>query len=127
MTKISSSPKKLIYISIKNYFPSIDLHTDNLENDKNRIPMLANIGATLNIGNLQYHLWVKYQYPEIVVEYLQSSKNTVYNIVHLLTTLGVKDTNQDVIHGKITTVIWHKTQFILQGREPFYYFAYFGT
>ena len=59
------------------------------------------------------------QCPEMVEEYLQCGKDTAYDIFHLLATLDLKDTNQDVDHGKITAVIPYKTPSIVKGRGPF--------
>ena len=45
------------------------------------------------------------QHPEMVNGYLQYVKATVYDTVHLLALFDLKDTNQDVHHGRMTTVI----------------------
>ena len=52
-------------------------------------------------------------------EYLQCDKETAYDVVHLLAALDLKDTNQDVDHGKMTAVIRYKTHYIVQSRGPF--------
>ena len=52
-------------------------------------------------------------------EYLQYGKDTVYDIVYQLAALDLKDTNQDIDHGKMTVVIWYKSPYIVQGRRIF--------
>ena len=60
-----------------------------------------------------------YKCPKMVDEYLQWSKDTVYDVVLLLATFDLKDTNQDVDHGKTTAVIRYKTHYIVQSRGTF--------
>ena len=80
-------------ISIHNYLPSVNLHSDNLEDDENRIRILVDTEATMNTGSLEYHLWVMSQYPEMVEEYIQYGKDTTYDVVHLLAAIDLRDTN----------------------------------
>ena len=56
MTNISSPPKKPMPISINNSILSINLRIGNPEDDETRIRILVDTGATINTGNLQYHL-----------------------------------------------------------------------
>ena len=119
MANISSPPKKPMSISIKNYLPSINLHIGNLEDDENRIQIRVDAGAAMNTRSLEYHLWVIYQCLKMVEEYLQCGIDIVYDVVYLLATLDLKDTNQDIDHGKMTVVIHYKTPYIVQDRGPF--------
>ena len=112
MTNISSSSKKPILLSINNSLPSANLHIGNLEDDENR-------GAAIGTRSLEYRMWVMSQCPEMVEEYLQCGKDTAYDVVHILATLDLKDTNQDVDHGKIAAIIRYKTPYIIKVREPF--------
>ena len=58
-----------MYIGINNFLPSISLHLDNPEYNENSIFVLVDAGATMNNDNLQYHLWVINQYPEMVDDF----------------------------------------------------------
>ena len=80
-------------ISIHNYLPSVNLHSDNPEDDENRIRILVDIEATMNTGSLEYYQWVMSQFPEMVEEYIQYGKDTAYNVVHLLAAIDLRDTN----------------------------------
>ena len=61
-----------MYISINNFLPSISLHLDNPEDNENSIFVLVDAGATMNNDNLQYHLWVMNQYPEMVDDFFHN-------------------------------------------------------
>ena len=119
MTNISSYPKNPMPISINNSLSSINLHIDNPEYIKNRIRILIDTGAAMNTGSLECHLWVIFQCPEMVEECLQYGKYTVYDAIYVLAALDLKDTNQDIDHGKMTVVIHYKTPYIVQDRGPF--------
>ena len=106
-------------ISIRNSFPSISLHISIPDNNENHIRILVDTGATMNKGNLDYHLWVVSQCPGMVDEYLQCGKDTTYDVVNLLADLNLKDTYQNVDHGKMMAVIRYKAPYIIQGRVPF--------
>ena len=56
------------------------------------------------------------QCPEIMKKYLQYGKDTSYDVVNLLAALDLIDMNQDVEHGKMTTVIRYKIPYIVKGR-----------
>ena len=73
--------------------------------------MLLDIGAALNSGNLDYHLWVMSQYPEIVGEFIYCGADTGYNVVQLMATLDLDTTNQPPDHGKMTAVIRYRISF----------------
>ena len=116
---IFSFPKKPIAISIINPLPSINLYIHNPDDDENRMHMLVDNGATINTRNLQYHLWVISQCPEMADEYLKCGKNIVYDVIHLLAVLDLKNTDRDVDHGKMTAVINYRTPYIVQVRDSF--------
>ena len=67
--------------------------------------MSEDTDATSNTGNKTYHLWVIPQYPEMVVEYLQSGKNTEYDSVQLVAAFDLNILQQLDNHGQITIVI----------------------
>ena len=90
---IYTSFKELMPISIDYYLPSINLHISNPKVNKNRMRMLVDISDTMNSENLNYHPWVMSQCPIMVDEYFQCSKDTAYDMVKLLATLDLKDTN----------------------------------
>ena len=119
MTSISSTPKKPIHISFNNSLQSTNLHIGNLEDDKNRMRILVNTEAAMNTGSLDYHRWVMSQCPKMVEECVQCGKDTVYDVVHLLAALNIRDANQDVDHGKMTAVIRNKAPYIVKCRGPF--------
>ena len=102
-------PKKSIPIAINSFLPFASLHLDIPKDDKNRMWILVDTRATMNTGNLQYHIWVMSQYPEMVDKFLQCSKYTDYDVIHSLVALVVKEvaTNED--HSKMSTVIRYKT------------------
>ena len=79
---MNAYPKTTIPISINNYLSSIKLHIGSLENDENRMRMLADTGPAMNTRNLNYHLRVMYQCPETVEEYSKCRKDDVYDVVH---------------------------------------------
>ena len=60
MTNIFSSPKKSIPININSSLTTINLHINNLEDDENCVRMLVDIGATMNNGSIEYHMWAMY-------------------------------------------------------------------
>ena len=93
MTSISSSSKKLMHISINNSLSSVSLHIGNPDDDENRIQMLVDTGATMNSESLEYHLWIMYQCPEMMEEYLQWAKCTTYDDIHILAVFDLKDRN----------------------------------
>ena len=68
-------------IQINNYLPSIYLHLGLIEDEENKMRMLLDTGATMNSGNLNYHLWVMSQCPEMVDEFIQCEADTGYHVV----------------------------------------------
>ena len=64
-------------------------------------------------------MWIMYQCPGMVEDCLQYVKGTIYDDIRPLATLDLKDTNQDVDHDKMTSVIRYKTPYTVQDRGPF--------
>ena len=91
VTNISSSPKKPMPISINNSLLSMCLHLGIPKDDENRMQMLVDTGAAMNTGDLKYHLWVMSQCPDIVEDFLQSDKDTDYDVVHQLVALYLSE------------------------------------
>ena len=50
----------------------------------------------------------------MVKDCLQCVKGTIYDAIRPLATLDLKDTNQDVDHDKMTSVIRYKTPYTVQ-------------
>ena len=84
-----------------------------------RIRMFVDTGAVMNTGSLEYHLWVMSYGPGIVETYLRCGSDTAYDAVHLLASIDLKETNQDVDHGKMTAFIWYKKPYMVKGYGPF--------
>ena len=57
-------------IKIKNSHPSINFHLGGKKDVGNRMRMLVDTDAAMKTENLNYHLWVISQCPEIVTECL---------------------------------------------------------
>ena len=119
VTNISSSPKKPMSISINNSLPSVCLHLGIPEDDENRIQMLVDTGDAMNTGDLNYHLWVMSQCPDIIEEFLQCGKDTDYDVVHLLAAIDLSGVPTDDDHGQMTAVIRYKTPYTVNGKDPF--------
>ena len=64
--------------------------------------MLVDTGTVMNTANLDYHILAMSQYPEMV-------EKNIYNVVHFLAALGLKNTYKNMDHGMITTVIRYKS------------------
>ena len=81
--------------------------------------MLVDTSSAINTGDLKYHLWVMSQCPDIFEKFLQYSKDTDYDVVHLLAALDLSwvPTNDD--HGQMNVVIRYKTPYIVNGKGPF--------
>ena len=114
-----SNPKKPTPIGINSSLPSINLMLGILEDEENKMRMLVDIGAVINIGNFDFHMWVMSQCPYIVDDFLQCGKDTDYDVVHLLAVLYLKDINIDATHGQMTAVIQFKTPYIVAGKRTF--------
>ena len=59
------------------------------------------------------------QCPEMVDTFFQRLKHTTYDIVHSFVAWNLKDTNQDVDHGKMTTIIRYKTPYVVNSKDLF--------
>ena len=106
-------------IGINNSLPSVSLILGIQEDEESKMRMLVDTGAAMNTGNLQYHLWVMSQCPDIVHEFLQCGKDTAYDVVHLLAALDLKDVDKAETHGQMTAVIRYKTPYTVTGKGPF--------
>ena len=81
VNNLTSFSQKLMPIQINNYLPSIYLHLGLIEDEENKMRMLLDTGATMNSGNLNYHLWVMSQCPEMFDEFIQCEADTGYHVV----------------------------------------------
>ena len=106
-------------ISINNYLTSICLHLGISENDENRMQILVDTGAAMNTGDLKYNLWVMFQCPDIIEEYLQCGKDTDYDVVHLIAALDLCGVPTSDDHDQMTAVIRYKTPYIVTGKGLF--------
>ena len=59
------------------------------------------------------------QCPDIVDECLLCGKNTVYDGVHLLVALDLKNVDTDATRGQMTAVIRYKISYTVAGKGPF--------
>ena len=106
-------------IGINNYPPSVSLILGIREDEENKMRMLVDTGAAMNTGNIDFHMWVMSQCPDIVDEFLQCGKDTEYDVVHLLAALDLKDIQKDANHGQMTAVIRYKTPYVADGKGLF--------
>ena len=60
--------------------------------------MLLDIGASMNSGNMFYHLWVMLECPEMVEEFRQCGTNTGYDVVQLMVVLDLDSNQQPIDH-----------------------------
>ena len=81
--------------------------------------ILFDTGAAMDTGNFRFHIWVMSQCPDIVDEFLQCGKDTVYDIVNLLAALDLKNVDTNATHGQITDVIRYKIPFTLTSKGHF--------
>ena len=104
---------------IDNSLPSASLILGILEDNGNKMRMLVETGAAMNTGNLRFHMWVMFQYPDIVDDRLQCGKDTAYDAEHLLADLDLNDIDTDASHDQMTAVIRYKTPYTVDGKGPF--------
>ena len=83
VSHISPFSQKTMSIPINNSLPSVCLHLGSIEDEENIIRMILDTGAAMNSGNLVYHLWVMYQCPEMVGEFIQYGDRTGYDVLQL--------------------------------------------
>ena len=76
-------------------------------------------GFAMNTGNIDFHMWVMSQCPDIVDDFLQCGKDTEYDVVHLLAALDLEDIQKDANHGQMTAVIRYMTLYVVDGKGPF--------
>ena len=81
--------------------------------------MLVDTGATMKTGNLQYHMWIMSQCPEIVDDFFQCTNDTVYNVIHLLAAIDLNEAATDLNHGQMTVVVRYKTPYTLADKGTF--------
>ena len=113
------NPKNPMPIGIHNSLHSVSLILGILEVEENKMSMLVDTGAAMNTGNFDFHMWVMSRCPDIVDEFWECGKDTTYDVVHLLTSLDLKDINTDATHGQMAGVIRYKTPYIIAGKGPF--------
>ena len=106
-------------ICISNCLPSVSLILGIQEEEKSKMRMLVDTGAAMNTDNLQYHLWVMSQCPDIVHGFLQCGKDTAYDVVHILAALDLKDVNKTKTQGQMTAAIHYKTPYTVASKGPF--------
>ena len=97
----------------------MSLHFVISEDDENRTRMIFDTGAAINTGNLQYHMLVMSQCPEMVDKFLQCGKDTDYDVVHLLAALNLIEVATDIVHGRMTSVIRYKTPYTMNDKGYF--------
>ena len=110
-------------VGINNSLPSVSLILGILEDDENKVRMLVDTGAAMNMGNCRFHMFVMSQCPDIVDEFLQYGKDTAYDDVILLATLDLDDVDTDANYGQMIAVIRYKTPYIVAGKGPILSFA----
>ena len=113
MFNVSQTKKKPIPTLINNSLPSVTPHLGLLENEENTMRMLVVTGATMNSGNLVYHLWVMSESPEMVGECIQCGGTSGYDVVKLLAALDLGTSQQPVEHGHMTAVIRYRTPYLV--------------
>ena len=74
-------------ITINNFFPQLILYLVLILEVEKCIRVLVDAGATTNADNMDYHVWVMSQCPEMVVEYLQYDPNVDFDAVQRLAVL----------------------------------------
>ena len=80
--------------------------------------MLVDTGTAINSGHLDYHLWVMFQCPEMVAEFLECGKNTNYDVVQLLATFDLNLGQLPNKHGQMTAVIRYYTPYVVNDTDP---------
>ena len=114
VSNVSSSSQNPIPININNSLLSINFYLEGKKDDDNRMRILFDIGAAMNTGYLNYHLWVVSQRSERIVEYLQCGEGTEYAVVQLLTALDLDIDSKSSAHGQMTVVIRYHALFLEQ-------------
>ena len=87
-------------IPINYSLPSVCLHLGTVEDEDNKIHMLLDTGAAMNLGSITYHLWVMSQCPEMVGEFIQCGDGTGYDVVQLLAALDLDSSHQPLRYSK---------------------------
>ena len=98
--------------SINNSLPFLSILLSLTVEANNGMMMLVDTGPAMNSGHLDYHLWVMFQCPEMVAEFLQCGPNTDYDVVQLLAALDLDPCHLPNTHGQMTAVIRYHTPYI---------------
>ena len=114
-------------ITINNSLPSVNMLIGILVDDENKMSILVDTGATMNIGDNTYHQWVMSQCHSMVAEYIECGPNTEYDVVQISAALDMNGTNQHVDHGSMTAVIRYKTPYLINNTIPFILSFALGT
>ena len=72
-----------MHIFIDNSLPSVSIQLSLKMDKDNGIRMLVDTGVAMNSGHLGYQLWVVYQCPDIVAEFLQCGKVQLLAVLDL--------------------------------------------
>ena len=75
-------------IAINNSLPSVKMLIGMLSDDENKMSMLVDTRAAMNIGDKTYHQWVMSQYPSMVAEHIECDPNTDYDVVQISAAFG---------------------------------------
>ena len=86
--------------------------------------ILLDTDTAMNSGNLNYHIWVISQCPEMVGEFIQCGADTWYDVVQLMVVLDLDTTKQPLDHGKMTAVIHYRTPYLVNNQ--YHLFVYFA-
>ena len=108
-------------VQINNYLPSICIHLGLIEDEENKMRMLLDTGVAMNSSNLNCHLWVVSQCPEMIGEYIQCGANTGYDVVQLMAALGLDTKKQPLDHGKMTIVIRYRTPYLVNNQDSLFF------
>ena len=76
VSNINFANQKPMPIAINISLPSIAMIIGMLSDDENKMSMIVEMGAAMNIGDNTYHQWVMYQCPCMVTEYIECGPNT---------------------------------------------------
>ena len=115
VSNLTSTSQKPMPISINNSLSSVHFPSGKgKENADDKMRLLVNTGVAMNSGNLYFHLWVIFQCPSIMAEYLQCGEDTEYDIVQLLAVIKLHEGSTQTNHGQMTVVIRCHTPFLVK-------------
>ena len=84
------------------------MYIDSIADGENKMRILVDTSAAMSTDSKVYHQYVMYQYPRMIAEYLERGVDTKYDMVQLLASLDLKETDQPVDYGSMTTVIRYR-------------------